>query len=84
MNVIDKCLLDEVSAQAKESPQLRMNFIFHKSLDKKCHRFLNAVEPRTEVSIYKHPKGWDLRDSLRKGELWKCGDRYHLERREEY
>ena len=53
--VIDKELLDKVSEQAKASPRLRMNFNFHQSLDEKCHRFLNAVEPGTEVPIHKHP-----------------------------
>ena len=32
-----------------------MNYNFHQSLDEKCHRFLNAVEPGTEVPIHKHP-----------------------------
>ena len=53
--VIDKKLLDEVSEQAKSSPRLRMNFNFHLGLDEKCHRFLNAVEPGTEVPIHRHP-----------------------------
>ena len=53
--VIDKELLDKVSAQAKASPRLRMNYNFHQGLDEKCHRFLNAVEPGTEVPIHKHP-----------------------------
>ena len=53
--VIDKQLLDKVCEQAKASPRLRMNFNFHQSLDEKCHRFLNAVEPGTEVPIHKHP-----------------------------
>lgn len=53
--VIDKKLLDKVSEQAKSSPRLRMNYNFHQSLDEKCHRFLNAVEPGTEVPIHKHP-----------------------------
>lgn len=53
--IIDKCLLDRVSLQAKQSPRLRMNYNFHQSLDDKCHRFLNAVEPGTEVPIHKHP-----------------------------
>lgn len=53
--VIDKKLLDKVSEQAKSSPRLRMNYNFHLSLDEKCHRFLNAVEPGTEVPIHKHP-----------------------------
>ncbi len=53
--VIDKKLLDNVSEQAKASPRLRMNYNFHQSLDEKCHRFLNAVEPGTEVPIHRHP-----------------------------
>ena len=55
MKVIDKSLLDKVSSWAKESPRLRMNYNFHQSLEDKCHRFLNAVEPGTEVPIHKHP-----------------------------
>ena len=55
MKIIDVNLLDEVSEQAKESPRLRMNYNFHHSLDDKCHRFLNAVEPGTEVPIHRHP-----------------------------
>ncbi len=55
MKIIDKNLLDEVSAQAKESPRLRMNYNFHQSLEDKCHRFLNAVEPGTVVEIHRHP-----------------------------
>lgn len=53
--IIDKELLDKVTAQAKISPRQRMNYNFHQSLDEKCHRFLNAVEPGTEVPIHKHP-----------------------------
>ncbi len=55
MNVIDKNLLDDVSAQAKTSPRLRMNFNFHQSLEDKCHRMLNAVEPGTDIPIHRHP-----------------------------
>ncbi len=55
MKIIDKDLLDTVSNEAKESPRLRMNYNFHQSLDEKCHRFLNAVEPGTEVPIRRHP-----------------------------
>ncbi len=53
--VIDQKLLDQVSIQAKESTRLRMNYNFHQSLDDKCHRMLNAVEPGTEVPIHRHP-----------------------------
>ena len=55
MKIIDAALLDKVSEQAKASPRLRMNYNFHQSLDEKCHRFLNAVEPGTKVEIHRHP-----------------------------
>ena len=55
MKIIDEQLLNEVSGQAKDSLRLRMNFNFHQSLDELCHRFINAVEPGTEVPIHRHP-----------------------------
>ena len=53
--VIDNKVLDELSAKAKASPRLRMNLNFHESLEDKCHRFLNAMEPGTVVPIHHHP-----------------------------
>ena len=53
--IIDTELLDKVAEQAKASPRLMMNYNFHQSLDELCHRFINAVEPGTEVLIHKHP-----------------------------
>ena len=32
-----------------------MNYNFHQTLDDKCHRMLNAVEPGAVVPIHKHP-----------------------------
>ena len=55
MKIIGTALLDEVSAQAKASERLRMNYNFHGSLEDKCHRMLNAVEPGTQVPIHRHP-----------------------------
>ena len=55
MKVIDEQLLNEVSSQAKASPRLRMNYNFHQSLEDKCHRMLNAVEPGTDIPIHRHP-----------------------------
>ena len=55
MKLIDKQLIDDVSMQAKQSDRLRMNHNFHQSLEDKCHRFLNAVEPGTKVEIHRHP-----------------------------
>ena len=53
MKIIGTALLDEVSAQAKGSERLRMNYNFHESLEDKCHRMLNAVEPGTVVAIHR-------------------------------
>ena len=53
--VIDKKILDELTASAKASPRLRMNLNFHQSLEDKCHRMLNAVEPGSDIPIHRHP-----------------------------
>lgn len=55
MKIIDNKLIDSVVAGAKASPRLRMNHNFHASLADKCHRFLNALEPGTEVPVHHHP-----------------------------
>ena len=55
MKIIDETLLNKVTTEAKESPRLRMNYNFHQSLNDKCHRFINAVEPGTVVPVHKHP-----------------------------
>ena len=53
--IIDNKILDNLTDQAKASPRLRMNLNFHQSLDEKCHRFLNAVEPGANIPIHRHP-----------------------------
>ena len=53
--VIDEQLLNQVSEEARKSPRLRMNYNFHQSLEDKCHRMLNAIEPGTVVPIHRHP-----------------------------
>ncbi len=55
MKIIDDELLTEVTRQAETSPRLRMNYNFHQSLEDKCHRFLNGLEPGTVIPIYHHP-----------------------------
>lgn len=55
MEIIDEFLLNEIAKKAMDSPRLRMNYNFHQSLEDKCHRMLNAVEPRTVVPIHRHP-----------------------------
>ena len=55
MKIIDEQLISSVVEQAKQSPRLRMNFNFHESLQDKCHRFLNALEPGTFIPVHHHP-----------------------------
>lgn len=47
-------LLDEVTARAKTSARLRMNYNLHDSLDAKAQRLLNALEPGTSLPIHRH------------------------------
>lgn len=51
---IDKQLLDQVTAEAKASERLRMNYNFHESLDAPSQRLLNALEPGTVLPIHRH------------------------------
>src|SRR5574344_2447324 len=55
MQLIDKPLIDKVSAAAAASPRLRMNHNFHESPDSKSQRLLNALEPGTIMPIHRHP-----------------------------
>ena len=55
MKIIDEQLLNGVAEEAKKSPRLRKNYNFHQSLQDKCHRFLNALEPGTFIPVHHHP-----------------------------
>ena len=52
--VIDNKILDELSAQAKASPRLRMNFDLRNSVADGSQRMLNAMEPGTVLPIHRH------------------------------
>ena len=52
--LIDKELLDQVSARAKASERLRMNYNLHEALDSKAQRLFNALEPGTLFPIHRH------------------------------
>ena len=45
--VFDEKVLDELTAQAKASPRLRMNYDLRNSADDQSQRMLNAIEPGT-------------------------------------
>ena len=46
---IDNILLDKLTAQAKESPRLRMNMDLRNSPADSSQRMLNALEPGTVI-----------------------------------
>lgn len=54
--VLDKNILDELTAQAKASPRLRMNYDLRNSAEDKSQRMLNAIEPGTVMPIHRHMK----------------------------
>ena len=54
--VIDSLLFDKLTAQAKESPRLRMNMDLRNSSADMSQRMLNAIEPGSVVPIHRHQK----------------------------
>ena len=52
--VIDRSLLDNLTAQAKASPRLRMNLDLRNSPSDGSQRMLNAIEPGTVMPIHRH------------------------------
>ena len=53
---IDNILLDKLTAQAKESPRLRMNMDLRNSAADTSQRMLNAIEPGSVVPVHRHQK----------------------------
>lgn len=54
--VISQIILDELTAQAKASPRLRMNRDLRNSPEDKSQRMLNAIEPGSPLPIHRHTK----------------------------
>ena len=54
--IIDNIILDKLTAQAKESPRLRMNLDLRNSAADSSQRMLNAIEPGSVVPIHRHQK----------------------------
>ena len=54
--VINQALMDELTAQAKVSPRLRMNRDLRNSPSDGSQRMLNALEPGTPLPIHRHMK----------------------------
>ena len=52
--IIDKKLLDDLSAQAKANPRLRQSYDLRTTPEDKSQRMLNALEPGTVMPIHRH------------------------------
>lgn len=52
--LINKQLLDQLTAQAQASPRLRMHYDLRDSVEDESQRMLNAIEPGTVIPIHKH------------------------------
>ncbi len=52
--VVDKKILDELTAKAKVNPRLRCNLDMRNSADDQSQRMLNALEPGTVMPIHRH------------------------------
>ena len=53
---ITQAVLDKLTAEAKESPRLRMNMDLRNSDADQSQRMLNAIEPGSVVPIHRHQK----------------------------
>ena len=53
---ITQAILDELTAQAKASPRLRMNRDLRNSEADQSQRMLNAIEPGSPMPIHRHRK----------------------------
>ena len=87
MNVkITQALLDDLSAQAKASPRLRMNLDLRNSESDGSQRMLNAIEPGSQLPIHRHRKTSETVVCLRGRLVWEfydeqeriCTDRIEL------
>lgn len=84
--IITQELLDELTAQAKASPRLRMNYDLRNSEADQSQRMLNAIEPGSVLPIHRHRKTSETVVCLRGKLVWEfydeaeriCTDRIEL------
>lgn len=63
--VITETIFDELTAQAKASPRLRMNLDLRNSAEDQSQRMLNAIEPGSPLPIHRHRKSLETVVCLR-------------------
>ena len=72
--VIDSHVLDDLSAQARMSPRLRMNLDLRNSATDGSQRMLNALEPGTVMPIHRHLASSETVAILRGKICWRFYD----------
>ena len=72
--IINQSLLDELTAQAKASPRLRMNLDLRNSASDGSQRMLNAIEPGSPLPIHRHMKSSETVVCLRGRLVWEYYD----------
>lgn len=63
--LLTRDIINQVSADAKKSPRLRMNYNLHESFGDQVQRMFNALEPGTELPIARHPNSSETLIMLR-------------------
>ena len=71
---ITQSLLDELTAKAKASPRLRMNYDLRNSDADKSQRMLNAIEPGSPLPIHRHQNTSETVVCLRGRLVWEYYD----------
>jgi len=71
---ITQTLLDTLTAQAKASPRLRMNFDLRNSDKDQSQRMLNAIEPGSPLPIHRHRYTTETVVCLRGRLVWEYYD----------
>ena len=71
---ITQALLDELTAKAKASPRLRMNYDLRNSDADQSQRMLNAIEPGSPLPIHRHQNTSETVVCLRGRLVWEFYD----------
>ena len=71
---ITQALLDKLTAEAKASPRMRMNYDLRNSDADKSQRMLNAIEPGSPMPIHRHRHTSETVVCLRGRLVWEYYD----------
>ena len=72
--VITQAILDQLTAEAKASPRLRMNMDLRNGPEDQSQRMLNAIEPGSPMPIHRHQKTSETVVCLRGRLVWEFYD----------